>query len=256
MKLWDREMPHRCQDDCFEPYLTPYIAAGSRTAVVVCPGGAYCGRAAYEGDDVAVWLNTIGLSAFVLEYRVAPSKAPAQPADVQRAIRLARKIGVEYGITQVGIMGFSAGGHLAALASVHYEHVFYPPVDDADALSARPDFTVLCYSVIDMGVYRHDWSRRFLLGEEPAPELVNFYSPHLQVTEHTPPAFLWHTAQDASVSAVNTMLYAQALQARGVSYEMHIFPFGEHGKALAMDDPHVGAWKDLLKKWLILMKFL
>lgn len=154
IKLWNQTMPHRCVEDAFEPYLTPYDCDAAKTAIVVCPGGAYCGRADYEGNDVGAWLNTIGITAFVLEYRVAPSKAPAQPSDAQRAMRLARKLCMERGIERLGIMGFSAGGHLAATLSVHYDEAFYPPQDALDNLSACPDFTVLCYSVIDMGEYR------------------------------------------------------------------------------------------------------
>lgn len=214
IKLWNQTMPHRCVEDAFEPYLTPYDCDAAKTAIVVCPGGAYCGRADYEGNDVGAWLNTIGITAFVLEYRVAPSKAPAQPSDAQRAMRLARKLCMERGIERLGIMGFSAGGHLAATLSVHYDEAFYPPQDELDNLSACPDFTVLCYSVIDMGKYRHDWSRRFLLGDVPDEAQIEFYSPQRCVTENTPPAFLWHTAQDASVPAINSMLYAAALLRR------------------------------------------
>ena len=108
IKLWNQTMPHRCVEDAFEPYLTPYDCDAAKTAIVVCPGGAYCGRADYEGNDVGAWLNTIGITAFVLEYRVAPSKAPAQPSDAQRAMRLARKLCMERGIERLGIMGFSA----------------------------------------------------------------------------------------------------------------------------------------------------
>lgn len=131
IRLWNQTMPHRCPADAFEPYLTPYFCDGAKTAIVVCPGGAYSERVTYEGDDVAVWLNTIGITAFVLEYRVAPSKAPAQPSDAQRAMRLARKLCMEHGIERLGIMGFSAGGHLAATLSVHYNHA------DARTLTAN-----------------------------------------------------------------------------------------------------------------------
>ena len=153
-------------------------------------------------------------------------------------------------------MGFSAGGHLAATLSVHYDEAFYPPQDELDNLSACPDFTVLCYSVIDMGEYRHDWSRRFLLGDTLDEAQIEFFSPQRCVTENTPPAFLWHTAQDASVPAINSMLYAAALQKCDVPYELHIFPFGQHGKALALDDASVGQWRQLLRQWLVSMKFL
>lgn len=189
IKLWNQTMPHRCPADAFEPYLTPYFCDGAKTAIVVCAGGAYSERVTYEGDDVAVWLNTIGITAFVPEYRVAPSKAPAQPSDAQRAMRLARKLCMERGIERLGIMGFSAGGHLAATLSVHYDEAFYPPQDELDNLSAYPDFTVLCYSVIDMGEYRHDWSRRFLLGDVPDEAQIEFYSPQRCVTENTSQLF-------------------------------------------------------------------
>lgn len=189
IKLWNQTMPHRCVEDAFEPYLTPYDCDAAKTAIVVCPGGAYCGRADYEGNDVGAWLNTIGITAFVLEYRVAPSKAPAQPSDAQRAMRLARKLCMERGIERLGIMGFSAGGHLAATLSVHYDEAFYPPQDELDNLSACPDFTVLCYSVIDMGEYRHDWSRRFLLGDVPDEAQIEFYSPQRCVTKTLRPPF-------------------------------------------------------------------
>lgn len=109
IKLWNQTMPHRCVEDAFEPYLTPYDCDAAKTAIVVCPGGAYCGRADYEGNDVGAWLNTIGITAFVLEYRVAPSKAPAQPSDAQRAMRLARKLCMEHGIERLGIMAFPPG---------------------------------------------------------------------------------------------------------------------------------------------------
>lgn len=236
IKLWNQTMPHRCVEDAFEPYLTPYDCDAAKTAIVVCPGGAYCGRADYEGNDVGAWLNTIGITAFVLEYRVAPSKAPAQPSDARRAMRLARKLCMERGIERLGIMGFSAGGHLAATLSVHYDEAFYPPQDELDNLSACPDFTVLCYSVIDMGEYRHDWSRRFLLGDVPDEAQIEFYSPQRCVTENTPPAFLWHTAQDASVPAINKLeaghirtLYVCDKHIRNFALSQplqHIFRFG------------------------------
>lgn len=256
MKLWKDEMPHALAGEEFEPYLTPWLCEGAKTAIVVCPGGAYGDRCSYEGDDVGAWLNSVGISAFVLEYRVNPYRAPAAPSDVQRAIRLVRYMAADHGITHVGVMGFSAGGHLAVTASVHYDHPFYPPMDDVDCLSARPDFSVLCYSVVDMGQYRHDWSRRFLLGDEPTEQEIAFYSLQTQVTAQTPPAFLWHTAEDASVPAENTLLYAMALSAHKVPYEMHLFPHGPHGMALAQETPYVGRWKDMLLQWLRQMQFV
>lgn len=186
IKLWNQTMPHRCVEDAFEPYLTPYDCDAAKTAIVVCPGGAYCGRADYEGNDVGVWLNTIGITAFVLEYRVAPSKAPAQPSDAQRAMRLARKLCMERGIERLGIMGFSAGGHLAATLSVRYDYPLYPPQDAVDAFSARPDFTVLCYSVIDMGEYPHQQSTGIIFQQTLIRLFVIVYHPPML------PVYLFH----------------------------------------------------------------
>ena len=253
MKLWNKEMPHALPAEAFAPYLTPYPCPGAKTAIIVCPGGAYHNRCSYEGDDVAVWLNTIGVAAYVLEYRVFPNHAPAQPSDVQRAVRLVRQ---EEKYENIGIMGFSAGGHLAATVSVHYDKVFYTPADEADALSARPDFSVLCYSVLDLTGETNVWTKNALLGEDPSEEDLIFHSPHLQVTEQTPPAFVWHTAQDAAVPAMHALLYAGALMAHQVPVELHVFPFGGHGCSMAQPDAYVGRWKPLFADWLAMMQYL
>ena len=163
MELWNGNMPHYDNAIDFKPYLTPYIIDGAKTAVVVCPGGGYTHRAPHEGNEYAEWLNSIGVSAVVLEYRVAPYKTPAPGQDIQRAIRDARYELTKLGVEKIGVMGSSAGGHLAATASVHYDKMFYEPQDEIDEVSARPDFTILCYPVIDMYEYRHDGSRMNLL---------------------------------------------------------------------------------------------
>lgn len=250
IKLWTKKMPYYNNTVEFEPYLTPYIVEGAKLGIVVCPGGAYSMRAGYEGDDYAEWLNSIGISAYVLEYRVAPYMAPAIVSDVQRAIRIAKKELAKHGAEKIGIMGSSAGSHLAALASVHYDKVFYEPQDEFDEMSARPDFSILCYAVIDMYEFRHDGSRRNLIGSTPKKYDKDFYSPQLQVTDNTPPAFLWHTANDEAVPAENAMIYAMALSEHNISYELHIYPDGRHGLALANDNPYVGQWKKSLELWL------
>ena len=250
MQLWSKEMPHRLESEEFIPYLTPYIVEGAKLGIVVCPGGGYAGRAPYEGDDYAVWLNSIGVSAMVLEYRVYPYQAPAEGADVQRAIRVARKELAQHGAEKIGVMGSSAGGHLAATASVHYDKCFYEPTDEVDLISARPDFTILCYAVIDFYEFRHDGTRINLIGETPKKSQKDFYALQLQVTDDTPPAFLWHTANDNGVPAENAMLYAMALSEHNIPYELHIYPDGRHGLALAEDAPHVAQWKDSLERWL------
>ncbi len=255
MELWTKGMPYQINGEAFIPYMTPYMVEGAKTAIVVCPGGGYEFRAEHEGSHIAKWLNTIGISAFVLEYRVSPYMAPAEGADVQRAIRMARRAAEACGIERIGVMGFSAGGHLAATASVHFDHIFYKKTDDVDSLSARPDFSVLCYPVIDMFEYRHDGSRCNLLGNYPKHDQKEFYSLHRQITDKTPPAFIWHTAEDSSVPVENSLLYAMKLSEHKIPYELHIYPYGGHGMGLAEEHPHVKAWSDALEKWLMSMGY-
>ncbi len=253
MKLWTEAMPYKMDEEAFSPYVTPYMVEGAKTAVLVCPGGGYEFRAEHEGKDIALWLNAVGISAFVLEYRVYPYRAPAPGADVQRAMRLARREGQKRGIEKIGVMGFSAGGHLAATLSVHYGHTFYEKTDTTDEVSARPDFSVLCYPVIDMLEYRHEGSRCNLLGNTPERAQTEFYCLHMQVSDDTPPAFIWHTAEDSSVPVENSMLYALALSRHKIPYELHIYPHGSHGMGLAEEHPHVKQWPVSLEKWLISM---
>ena len=250
MELWKDGMPYRLEEEAFVPYITPFMVDGAKIAIVVCPGGGYQRRAPHEGDEVARWLNQIGVSAFVLEYRVAPYRAPAEGADVQRAIRMVRSLAPSYGIEKIGVMGFSAGGHLAGTASVHYDKVFYDPTDDLDAFSARPDFSVLCYPVIDMLEYRHNGSRENLLGVRPTIEQKEFYSLYKQVTADTPPAFLWHTTDDTTVAPENSMLYAMALANHNIPYELHIYQGGRHGQGIAAANPYLHRWTKALEWWL------
>lgn len=250
MKLWNDKIPYHNSEIEFLPYLTPYIVDGAKTAVVICPGGGYSHRAVHEGKGYADWLNSIGVSAVVLEYRVAPYKAPAPSADVQRAVRVVRYELRKLGVEKVGVMGSSAGGHLAATASVHYDKQFYEPMDEIDEISARPDFTILCYPVIDMYEYRHDGSRANLLGSRIKLSDKDFYSPYKQVTDDTPIAFLWHTSSDQGVPAQNSMLYAMALAEHLIPYELHIYPYGAHGLGLAEKEPYVHQWSTALEKWL------
>lgn len=250
MELWNGNMPHYDNAIDYKPYLTPYIIDGAKTAVVVCPGGGYTHRAPHEGNEYAEWLNSIGVSAVVLEYRVAPYKTPAPGSDVQRAIRVARYELTKLGVEKIGVMGSSAGGHLAATASVHYDKMFYEPQDEIDEVSARPDFTILCYPVIDMYEYRHDGSRMNLLGQRIKKEDKDFYSLYKQVTDDTPTAFLWHTSTDQAVPAENSMLYAMALSAHLIPYELHIYPYGSHGLGLAKGDAYVHEWSNALERWL------
>lgn len=251
MQLWNENMPYYDRKVEFVPYLTPYIVEDARLGVVICPGGGYEKRAEHEGHGYAIWLNSIGVSAMVLEYRIAPYMAPVQCADVQRAIRVARRELVKHGAKKIGVMGSSAGGHLAAAASVHFDKMFYEPQDEIDEISARPDFTILCYPVIDFGEFRHDGSKSNLIGRRPKKSEIGFYSAHLQVTDDTPPAFIWHTANDATVPVENSFLYAMALAEHTIPYELHVYPDGRHGLGLAFEEnPYVSQWTEALKRWL------
>lgn len=260
-ELWENGIPYY-EEGKFAPSLTPFICKDARAAVIVCPGGAYEFRAEHEGDEIAQWLNSIGVSAFVLNYRIAPEyHNPVQLSDVQRAVRHVRYYAEEYGIekNKIAVMGFSAGGHLAGSVSVHYDLKVYEPTDDIDNVSARPDASILCYPVIDMFEYRHDGSRRNLIGENPLHADKELMSLYAHVTRDTPQAFIWHTSSDAAVPVENSLMYADALSKVKVPFEMHIYPIGCHGLGLAdkpeRDVPHVAQWANSCKEWLKLIGF-
>jgi len=241
-----------------KPKLTVYRAPAedaNGAAVVVCPGGSY-GRLAsdHEGKQVAEWLNSLGVSAFVLQYRLGPRyRHPAPLQDAQRAIRLVRARAADWGVdpARVGILGFSAGGHLASTTATHFDDGREGAADPVERQSARPDFAVLAYPVISLeGAPAHSNSRRNLLGEPADPALVELLSNERQVTARTPPTFLFHTADDPGVLATNSLLFFEALQAKGVPGELHVFAHGKHGVGLAADDPALSQWPRLCALWM------
>lgn len=250
-------MPYANPDSDFVPEITEY-PSNSKGAVVVFAGGGYGHRAEHEGPAIGEWFNSIGVTAFVADYRIAPDyKHPAMICDAQRAVRYARSRADEMGFDadKIAVMGFSAGGHLAGSVSVHYSKKFYEPTDEIDRESARPDASILCYPVIDMFEYRHDGSRQNLLGQRSSyadKELMALYK---HITPDTPPAFLWHTSADQVVPVENTLLYADALAKVCVPFEVHIYPYGSHGLGLAAAEPHVAQWAASLDKWLELIGF-
>ncbi|GIP39912.1 acetylesterase [Paenibacillus sp. J31TS4] len=253
--LWPDGAPQaagREEEDCPRLELYPLAGEGPHPAVVICPGGGYQRRAPHEGEPVARWLNAAGIAAFVLHYRVAPYRYPSALQDARRAIRLVRHHAADWGVdpARVGILGFSAGGHLAAATATGTEAEESPPVDAADGQSGRPDVQVLAYPVISFGEFRHQGSLDRLLGPEPEETLVRQLSAENRVTGDTPPAFLWHTADDASVPVENSLLYAMALGRSGVPYELHVFPSGRHGLGLAGEHPHAAQWTGLCERWL------
>lgn len=235
----------------------------SRTgaAVVVCPGGGYGHLASdHEGQQVARWLNSIGVSAAVLKYRLGPKyHHPAPLHDVQRAIRYVRSHAAEWQIAsnRIGVMGFSAGGHLASTVSTHFDAGAPEADDPVDRVSCRPDFSVLCYPVISFEApYTHKGSLRNLLGDDPDPDLVHSLSNETQVTDQTPPTFLFHTAADTGVPAQNSVAYYQALLEHNVPAELHVYQNGPHGVGLAAGDPVLSSWPGRLADWLRMSGFL
>lgn len=234
-------------------YLPPADKA-TGTAVVVCPGGGYSGLAMdHEGEAIGQWFNEAGIAAFVVKYRVSPYRHPIPMTDAKRAVRTVRARAGEWGIApnRVGIMGFSAGGHLAATVATHVDTGDASAEDPIDRQSARPDFAILCYPVISMTAeFMHQGSRRNLLGDEPPEELAAAMSLENSVGPDTPPTFIFHTADDQSVPVENGIAFFQALRKQGISAEMHIFEHGRHGVGLAPDDPALSRWPDLCMNWL------
>ncbi len=236
------------------PCITPYLsgAGNGRGAVIVCPGGGYALHADHEGEPVARWLNRIGLAAFVLNYRVAPHRHPAPLRDAQRAIRLVRHTSVEWNLDsgRIAILGFSAGGHLAATAATTWDHGDPNASDEVERSSSRPDALVLGYPVISFGACAHPGSMRNLVGDNPSPRLRRRLSAENRVNPETPPTFLWHTADDPAVSVEHSLLFAGALERHRVPFALHVFPHGAHGLGLAEDDPEVRTWTSHCARFL------
>jgi acetyl esterase/lipase len=232
-------------------------------AVLIFPGGGY-GILAYdwEGRDFAKWLNSQGIVGIVVKYRLPNSTSLTDAKEVplldaQRAIRLARQHAEEWKIdpSKIGVMGFSAGGHLASTVSTQYAHEIDRPKDAIDALSARPDFSVLVYPVITfVNPSIHSGSMKALLGENQTDELKKRFSAELNVTEQTPPTFLVHAGDDTGVPVENSLLYYSALRAKGVPASLHVYPTGGHGFGFGLGKGPVDGWRDVLLDWMINLK--
>jgi acetyl esterase/lipase len=228
------------------------IAAG--TAIIICPGGAYAQLSFdKEGIDVAKRLNTFGVSAFVLKYRLVEYRHPAPIEDVLRAIRLVRSRAAEFGIKadRVGVLGFSAGGHLAATAATLFDAPEGRTGAPLDRTSARPDFAVLIYPVITMKEpFAHPASRENLLGKNPAASALDGLSAELHVRTDTPPVFLVHTEEDTVVPVENSLLFYQALRKARIPAELHLFARGPHGFGLAPGLGPASEWPQRLEEWM------
>lgn len=253
--LWPNGAPYAKGDTPEDrPAIIPYLLDGpDRPVVIVAPGGGYGMRADHEGEPVALWLNGLGISAFVLRYRVAPYKHPAPLLDAQRAVRTVRARAAEFGIdpNRIGLLGFSAGGHLVASAGTHGDGGREDAEDRIEQVSSRPDLIVLCYPVITLrDPHTHAGSRFNLLGEAPSRDLVDSLSNELQVSADTPPAFLWHTSDDAGVPVENSLLFAAALREKGILFDLHVYSSGVHGIGLAEGHPYASGWTSAAAAWL------
>jgi acetyl esterase/lipase len=240
-----------------QPTLTVYPAAFDRpsgSAVIICPGGSYEFLSnTREGQQYAQWLSSLGITAFVLKYRLSGYGHPAPLQDVLRAIRLVRSQAAKYGVApdRIGVMGSSAGGHLAASASTLFNHPAGRTGGALDTVSARPDFAILMYPVITMeGPAAHMGSRKALLGASPPPALVQLMSLEKQVSAATPPTLLFHSQDDGLVPADNSILYFQALTRAGVPAEMMIFEHGGHGMAMRTGNGTATNWTRRAEDWL------
>lgn len=261
LRLWPDGAPNALGKEPVDvPTIMVYPAGAQETggnrapAIVVCPGGGYGGLAAHEAEPIAKWLNTLGVTGVVLKYRLGPRyHHPVPLTDAQRAIRSVRARAAEWNIDpkRVGILGFSAGGHLAATASTQFDQGDANAADPIDRLSSRPDVSVLVYPVITFtDPHTHAGSRRNLLGDNPSQEFIDAMSAEKRVTKDTPPAFIFHTADDQAVPVENAILYASALRRHGVPFEIHIYEKGRHGVGLAENDPVLRTWPGRCADWL------
>ncbi|MEM8733222.1 MAG: alpha/beta hydrolase [Planctomycetota bacterium] len=264
--LWDRDVPLALGDAEKDiPDLIAYIpqstAKAKQGAIVILPGGGYGGLAIdHEGHQIARWANKMGLAGIIVRYRHRGRGYghPVPMLDAQRAIRLVRSRAAEWQIdpTKVGIMGFSAGGHLATTTLTKFDSGKTADSDRVEQESCRPDFGIVCYAVVAMGEsFTHAGSQRNLLGKEATPELIKFMSNEKQVRPDTPPCFIWHTAEDRVVPAENSLRFYSALVQEQVPAELHVFSKGRHGIGLGASVEGASQWPLLCERWLVRNSF-
>lgn len=263
IRLWNEDAPNALGKEPADiPEIKPFPAAKDKAtgaAILVLPGGGYGHLSdVKEGSAVAEWLNSLGISAFVLKYRLGPKYGqPNQLLDAARALRTIRARAKEWNLDEkrIGILGFSAGGHLASTLSTHFDSGKSDAKDEIERVSSRPDLQILIYPVVTMGEFTHQGSKKNLLGENPSAELIQKYSNELQVTKDTPPAFLVHTMTDTAVPVENSLQFVAALRKNGVPFEFHLYEQGPHGFGLAPTNPYLNSWAERCADWLRLHNF-
>jgi len=277
LKVWPNGIPGEIKNDTYienvtetngvisryekvtDPTMTVFLPTAEKatgTAVIICPGGGYGALAFdHEGYAVARWLNEYGIAGIILKYRlpsdlIMENKSVGPLQDAQEAIRIIRRNREHWKIDphKIGVLGFSAGGHLASTLSTHYSEKVY---DVTDTTSARPDFSLLIYPVITVdSSFTHMGSRRNLIGVNPSKDAVSHFSNELQITQNTPPAFLVHSSDDKAVPVKNSLVYYEGLVKNNIIAEMHIFQKGGHGYGLSAGKGTQASWPELCIKWL------
>ena len=265
-RLWDSNAPGALGNEPHDiPILTPYLPTSTPSTgacMLVFPGGGYGVLAEHEGEDYALFLNTLGIAAFVLQYRLGTHgyRHPVMFQDATRAMRVLRSRAKEWNLdkTKIGVIGSSAGGHLAATLLTHFDNGDRNSDDSIERESSRPALGVLCYAVISMGAHAHQGSKENLLGKNPSPELIEFLSNELHVSAQTPPCFVWHTWEDKGVKIENSLQFVAALNQYDVPFDFHVYQNGPHGIGLAdkppFQNPH--PWSRDLALWLKAQNFI
>jgi len=264
IRLWEGEAPGARGDGPQHiPTLTPYAPGPSQrngASMLVLPGGGYGNLAEHEGKGYADFFAAHGITAYVLKYRLGSNgyRHPIMLNDAARALRMIRAFARRDGLdpTRVGIIGSSAGGHLASTLATHFDAGNASAAEAVERESSRPDLAILCYPVISLVEFAHAGSRRNLLGESPPPDLVRFLSSELQVTKDTPPTFLWHTVEDKAVPVENSFMFASALRRAGVPFALHVYEQGAHGLGLGREGRPAPPWGGQLLYWLKERKFV
>ena len=230
-----------------QPSVREFAVSGARSAMVICPGGGYGCKVDHEKDPIARIFERAGIAGYILDYRVKPCHFETPLADALRAIRLVRSMGYD----KVGIIGFSAGGHVCCSAATLFDAGDPDAADPLERLSSRPDAFVSSYSVVSFSQFPHQGSVRNLMGDKVGDyRLLTRFSAELNVTGQTPPGFIWHSAADQTVPVQNSLLLAQAMANEGIPFELHVFPGGCHGSGVASPDENAAQWEPLCLKWL------